>query len=91
MPEMMVIGGVVLGRGDERIEPPIGKPFDFTQAEIDGLMKDSPAPIRAVKDESEGNPEAGKSPAARKAEVTSAKPAGNPLAGKPKAKDDDDL
>jgi hypothetical protein len=96
MPEMMVIGGVVLGRGDERIEPPIGKPFDFTADEIDTLLKDSPPPIRALKDESEGNPEAGKSPVAKKAEVTSPpKPsvaAGNPLAKKAgKAEDDGEL
>jgi hypothetical protein len=90
MPEMMVIGSVVLGRGDERIEPPIGKVFDFTADEIKTLLKDSPMPIREPKDESGGMVEVGKPgepvvPGKVGAEMTSAaKNPGNPLASRQK-------
>lgn len=93
MPQMMVTGSVVVGRGEERIEPPIGQAFDFTQGEIDTLLRDSPPPIRAPRDESEGISEVGKPGAPVRAgkvgpEMTSAGPkvAGNPLAGNQKTK-----
>lgn len=80
MPEKIVTHGVIVVRDGERVEPPIGKPFDFTDAELKDLAKDNPVPIRDVRDESGGAREAGKgAPATNKAP-------GNPLAGRQNAR-----
>lgn len=62
MPIRIPVKGVIVFRDKQQVRPPLGKPFEFTQQEVDDLEKAAPGHIRKPIVEDDGSMVADKTP-----------------------------
>lgn len=48
MPKRVPLNTIVVHRNGKNVVPPIGKPFDFTQQELDDIMAVMPNAVRKI-------------------------------------------
>ena len=62
MPIRIPVKGVIVFRDKQQVRPPLGKPFEFTQQEIEDLEKAAPGHVRKPIMEDDGTMVADKTP-----------------------------
>lgn len=75
MPIRIPVKGVIVFRDKQQVRPPLGKPFEFTQQEIEDLERAAPGHVRKPIMEDDGSMVADKTPVkTKKAKIATEAP-----------------